>query len=224
MSSLSGILSLHDAFHTETMAFPSINPKQLELGAIEESSVKTYFRSYYQPILYGGMKLVLQAPSVEISSLTYHKYSAGDAVLMPISKWLRQQFNIIDDFVRDNVTIPDKLLAKWPYNNFSYKRIFEGDSIYLIMDKSCRITQDTDDGIIELSSAARPQLNEGYCSITIEFPHVYIGWHHNHHLYSTNFRITHVHFKPKSLCSDSGRANGVSDGPTSTLTTNDNAL
>ena len=96
MSSLSGILSLHDAFNTETTTFPSLNPHHLTLDIMKTRKKGTYT----QPILYDGIKLVLQTPAVSMSGLSYHKYPAGDAVHMTISPWLRQQFNIIDQFVR----------------------------------------------------------------------------------------------------------------------------
>ena len=88
MSSLSGILSLHDAFNTETLTFPSLNPQHLTLGDIEECDIKTYFPSYTQPILYDGIPLVLQTPAVLMPCLTYHHHSAGDAVFMTVSPWL----------------------------------------------------------------------------------------------------------------------------------------
>ena len=58
------------------------------------------------------MTLVLQTPAVELPCLTCHQYSAGDVILVSVSPWLRQQFNIIDDFVRDAVMIPQDLLFK----------------------------------------------------------------------------------------------------------------
>ena len=201
MSSLSGILSLDDAFNMDT--FPSLNPDKLELGIVKELNSKTYFPSYHQPILYDGIKLVLQTPAVEMPGLTYKHYAAGEAILVSVSQWLRQQCNIIDDFVRDNVVIPDALLAKWPYNSYAYKPICKDDLLYLIMSKSCSMTQDTKDGMIELSTASRPPLSEGLYSLTLAFDHVYMGWHRYNCLYSINFRITHIHFKPKTLNEDS---------------------
>ena len=197
MSLLSGILSLHDAFNTETLTFPSLNPQHLELGDIEELNSKSYFPSYTQPILYNGMPLVLQTPAIHMSGLTYHHYSAGDAVFMTASPWLRQQFDIIDDFVRDAATIPSALLTKWPYRGYSYKPICQDENLYLIMSPSCRITQETEEGVVDLSTTSRPSLSEGFYSLTLTFQHVYMGWHHSGRLYSVNFRVDRIHFKPK---------------------------
>ena len=194
MSSLSGILSVHDAFATEE-TFPSLNPHKLALGDVEERRIKSYFPSYYQPILYDGIKLVLQTPAVEISGLVYHHYSTGDAILIPVSSWLRQQFNIIDDFIRETVVIPPKLLLKRRKRPSYYKPICRDDPLYLIMSPSCCMTQDDD--MTDIPMKIRPALSEGLCSLTLTFEHVYIGLHHQGYLYSTNFRVTHIHFKPK---------------------------
>ena len=199
MSSLSGLLSLNDALNTESPSFPSLNPQKLELGPMEESHVRHSLPSYYQPILYDGNKLVLQTPAVHMSCLTYKHYSAGEAIYVPISPWLRQQFDIIDDYVRDHVTIPDDILAKWPYGNHRFKAIWESHHLNLIMNESCCITQDTKDGVIELSTTSRPTLGEGVYSLTLEFPHVYIGWHDNDVVYSVNYRVNHIHFRHKTL-------------------------
>ena len=199
MSSLSGLLSLNDTFNTESMSFASLNPQKVELGLTEESHVRHSLPSYYQPILYEGIKLVLQTPAVHMSCLTYKHYSAGEAIYVPISPWLRQQFDIIDDYVRDHVIIPDALLAKWPYGDHRFKAIWESHHLYLIINESCYITQDTKDGVIELPTTSQPTLGEGVYSLTLEFPHVYIGWHDNDAVYSVNYRVSHIHFRPKTL-------------------------
>ena len=196
MSSLSGVLSLHDAFATEE-TFPSLNPHKLALGGVEDR--RTRFPSYHQPLLYDGKKLVIQTPAVEISDLDYHQYSAGDAILIPVSPWLRQQFNIIDAFLRDAVTIPQNLRSKWPYvlnpdDHDYYKPICHLNPLYLIMSPTCCMTQEDD--TTEIPMKTRPVLREGLYSLTLEFSHVYMGWHHYGCLYSVNFRVTRIHYKP----------------------------
>ena len=196
MTSLSGILSLHDAFNTET--WPSLNPNQLTLGDVKDKDLTRYFQSYTQPILYGDIKLVLQTPAVPILGLVYHHYSAGAAVRMTVSPWLRQQFNMIDAFVKDAVTIPTPLLKKWGKHPYSYKPICQDKDLFMIMSPTCRLTQDTEDGVVELSMNSYPVLSEGWMSLTLDFEHVYIGWHRSSCLYSVNYRVTHIHFKPKN--------------------------
>ena len=197
MSSLSGILSLHDAFNTET--WKSLNPNQLTLGDVKDKDLTRYFQSYTQPILYGGIKLMLQTPAVPILGLAYHHYSAGAAVRMTVSPWLRQQFNIIDAFVKDAVTIPTALLEKWGNRPYSYKPLCQDKDLFMIMSPTCRLTQDTEDGVVELSMNSYPALSEGWMSLTLDFDQVYISWHRSSCLYSVNYRVTHIHFKPKSL-------------------------
>ena len=127
MSSLSGILSLHDAFNTETCTLPSLNPRQLTLGDIKDKDLSRYYQSYTQAILYGGIKLVLQTPAVPMLGLAYHHYSVGDAVRMTASAWLRQQFNIIDTFVKDE--FPTTLLKKWDDRDYSYKSLCQAKGV-----------------------------------------------------------------------------------------------
>ena len=190
------IILLHDAMNVNEGTMPSLVPQQLEFGKLETSNSKSYFPSYDQPILYGGLKLVIQTPAIKMDSLVYHRYPVGDAVLLPISKWLRQQFNIIDKFVQDSVVIPQDLLSKWPYHAYSYKPILEDDNMFLIMKESYVITQETENDIIDLSSDCYPTLGEGIYSFAIEFDKVHIGWHNRGRLYSINYRVTHIHYKP----------------------------
>ena len=105
---MSGILSLSEAMNADLKTFPSLNRQHLTLGAIEQKIGKRY----YQSILYGGQTLRLQTPAVHMASLTYDRYYSGVAVLISMSKWLRQQFDILDDFVRDTAVIPDALNSK----------------------------------------------------------------------------------------------------------------
>lgn len=194
MVSLSGIISLQEAMNADTIALPSLNRQQLQLGNIEES--ETCRKSYYQPILYDGQKLRIQTPAVHMASLTYNKYSSGVAVLISISTWLRQQFKILDEFVRDNVIVPETLKSDIVFGQRLYKSIQHGENIYLILDKSCTMTQESEDGIIDLTPQSQPSLGEGYYSFAIEFQHVYFGYHYYGYLYSINYRIKHIHFKP----------------------------
>ena len=199
MASLSGIISLQEAMNGDTLSIPSINRQQLELGPIVEYTPR--HKCHYQPISYGGQKLRIQTPAVKMTSLIYHTYSCGDAILISISKWLRQQFNILDEFVRTTFTIPKKLKCEFLNTDHLYKPIQDGENIYLIMDETCTMTQDTEDGIVEITPKSRPSFGEGHYSLAIEFSHVYIGYHYLGHLYSVNYRVKHVHFKPLSYCS-----------------------
>ena len=89
MSSFSGIITLYEDMNVNERTLPSLNPQQLEFGKVKTSNSNTYFPSYYQPISYGGIKLFIQTPAIEMASLVYRRYPVGDAVLFPISKWLR---------------------------------------------------------------------------------------------------------------------------------------
>lgn len=50
----------------------------------------------------------------------------------PIFMWLRQQFDIIDAFVRESVIIPQEHPSKWPYRNHCCKPIKEDDAFSVL--------------------------------------------------------------------------------------------
>ena len=171
-----------------------IDPHQLTLGDIEETRLKTFFPSYYQSLTYGGQPLQIQTPDIRMSSLIPDHYFSGEAIELPLSTWLRYQFHIIDDFERDLVKVPETLLKKSLTSKDRYKPLPTGEKIYLLLDKTCTLSQETEHGVVDLSSCS--SLGEGDYSLTLEFPHVYIGWHLFGYLYSVNVRVKHIHFKP----------------------------
>ena len=184
---MSGLLSLHEAMNANLQTFPSLNPQHLELGVIEQK----LGQRYYQSILYRGQTLRLQTPAVHLTSLTYDYYYSGVAILIPISNWVRQQFDILDDFVRDKAVVPDTLITN---TDHMYKPLQSGKEIYLLLDDACTITRETNDDIIDLITP--PLLEEGSYSFAIDFSHVYYGYHMHGYKYSLNYRIKHIHFKP----------------------------
>ena len=174
--------------NADLATIPSLNPQHLELGIKEQ---KLGMR-YHQPIRYHDQILRIQTPAVYMSSLSYNTYSCGVAVLINMSSWLRQQFNILDDFVRDSIALPYK-------SDHFYKPLQSGQHIYLILDEACVFTQETDKHKMEVYHQSRPRFGKGHYSFTIEFTHVYYGHHLFGYTCSLNYRIKHVHFKPEPL-------------------------
>ena len=164
----------------DLMTVPSLNRQHLELGTMEAKAGQRY----YQPIRYHGQTLRLQTPAVFMSSLIYDTYTSGQAVLVKTSPWLRQQLDILDDFVRETVVIPEALK---PETRQPYKPIQQGKSIYLILDEACTMT--TESGV---------PTGKGFYSFAIEFTHVYFGFHYHGYQCSVNYCIKHIHFKPEA--------------------------
>ena len=192
--------------NTDTMSTTSLNSKELQLGTMEQYIPKTPVSDnlprYHQTISYGGSKLAIQVPANELYALIYSSKSMyGDAVLVPLSNWLKHQFNIIDTFVEGNVRLPNELTLQWSANVAGYyKPIYSGQNIFISMSKYCRFTQDVNGTLIDLPSQPRPNFGRGSYTFTIEVPSVYIGPHKSGHLYTTNLRVTRIHFQ--SVASD----------------------
>ena len=183
---MSGILTLSEAMNADLATIPSLNPQHLELGVRQQN----FGLRYHQPIHYHGQTLRIQTPAVSMTGLEYNRYACGVAVLITISPWLRQQFDILDDFVRKNLSLA---------SHSFYKPLQCGQHIYLILDDTCAITQETDKHKMEVCHRSRPRFGKGHYSFAIEFTHVYHGQHLFGYTCSLNYRIKHVHFKPEPL-------------------------
>ena len=179
----------------------SIKPQDLQLGKLEQHQpkipVSDMLPRYKQTLTYKGCKVNIQVPACELHALIYSAKSMyGDAVLVPISKWLRQQIDIINKFMEENVRIPNELKQQWLVSMLSYyKPIYNGNNIYIPMSKYCRFTQDVNGNLIDLPSQPRPNFGRGRYQFTIEVPEVYMGPHKSGHLYTTNLRVTRIHFQ-----------------------------
>ena len=140
---------------------------------------------------------MIQVPATKLSTLIYGDSSLGESVLIPISSWMRQQLNILDCFLKDNVVIPQDLLSKWPFKADSfYKPIYNGRNMQIVLCKYCRFTQAVgDELVIDVPCKPRPNFGHGLYSFTVELPHVFIGPHKTGFLYSVNFRVVRIHYQ-----------------------------
>ena len=184
-----------------TLNIPSIKPQDLQLGQVEHYQPKTpvsdMLPRYKQSVSYKGCKVCIQVPASELHALIYSSKSMyGDAVLVPVSQWLRHQIDVINKFVEDNVRVPNDLTLNWAASVTSYyKPIYNGNNIFIPMSKYCRFTQDVNGNLIDLPSQPRPNFGRGRYQFTIEVPDVYMGPHKSGHLYTTNLRVTRIHFQ-----------------------------
>ena len=92
------------------------------------------------------------------------------------------------------VTIPQQLMLQWPHKLLNYyKPIYEGKNLAITLSKWCRFTQTVNGKTTSVPPLSH--LGPGRYSFVIDVPHVYIGPHKSGHLYSLNFRVSHVHFE-----------------------------
>lgn len=188
-----------EAMNTDTAS--SIDPQELSLGPREQYIPKTPVSDtlprYKQTVMYKGCKVCIQVPASQLFALIYSsKAMYGDAVLVPVTQWLREQFAILDTFLERNVRLPNELTLRWSASLPGYyKSIYNGNNIFIFMSKYCRFTQEVNGNLIDLPSQPRPNFGKGRYAFTIEVPDVYIGPHKSGHLYSPNLRVTHIHFQ-----------------------------
>ena len=179
---MNGLLTLDEAMNADDLSFPSLNPQRLELGIMKQKRV----HRFYQSLLYNGQTLCLQTPAVYMSSLKFGFIRSYTSIRITNSPWLSQQFNILNDFVRETAIVPDDLQP-----NF-YNPLPRGRELNLCLDKSCRIMQDTKDDIIELPPET--QLGSGKYTFVIKIKHVYFCY-----IYFLTYCISHIYFKADSL-------------------------
>ena len=202
MQALKGILSLQDAMTAQYKTVPSLNPALLQLGAVEKMAKPNEHTSprYQQSLLYGGASMTLQTPAVTLPELTYHQeWKNCDALLIPLTSWLRQQLTILNDFVRVNVQLP------WEFQDSNvpieslFKPAYDGKSIFIMMSYKCSTSVKVNGVLCQgAPTQRRPQFGYGRYSFSIDIPSVYIAHHKNGQAYSITMRITHIHFEAES--------------------------
>ena len=178
----------------------SIDPSKLKLGEEREVNISDQqaFIRYYQDITYDGTRMLIQTPAVKLSGLKYIQSKYNHGVVIPVGNWLRQQFNILDDFALGHVELPNDLVQAWPFKLATlYKHFYEGNYIAINIGKFCAFTQGLDDfSSAQLKSPPLPQFGCGSYSFTIEIPNIYVGPHKAGALFSFVTRIVRVHYQP----------------------------
>lgn len=202
MSSLPGLLSLQEAMSISVASptLASIDPSKLKMGErreVNKSSQEVFIR-YYQDITYDGTKIHLQTPAVKLTGLKYVQSKYHQAIVIPVGNWLRQQFNILDDFALSHMELPNDLVQAWPFKLATlYRHFYEGNYMSINLGKYCIFTQGLDDFTSEqIQSPPLPQFGCGSYSFTIEIPDIYVGPHKAGALFSYVSRIVRVHYQP----------------------------
>ena len=206
MSALSGIYSFQDVMSNNLQTKQSLNPNRLELGAVKQVPSATALPNhppcprYHQDVRYGGVKLFIQTSQIKRNYLRFDKSFLGVAVLIPIDSWLRQQLDIIDNFVRNHVDIPKDLLSVWPYQRQCfYKPFHDSQNMYIDLGLYCKFTQGTGTDYKILPENPLPEFGKGTYTFSIEVPKVYIGPHKDGSLVSMNIRVVHIHYEPETF-------------------------
>ena len=133
MEALKGILSLQEAMNPSATV-PSLNPALFSLAQMEKMDKPSSDGSprYQQGILYAGASVVVQTPAVHLQQLFYRsKFANFETVLVPIPPWLRQQLIMINETVRELVTLPPDFNGGDKQARDFYKPLYEGKNLQL---------------------------------------------------------------------------------------------
>ena len=88
---------------------------------------------FYHNLTNGGNELSIRTPWVELDRLTFTLSSHNVLVSVPIDNATRQELDIIESFVKDNVTIPTHLRHKLT----SYKALDRRDVMNIAISGDC---------------------------------------------------------------------------------------
>lgn len=190
---------------TMTETVPSLNSDEIQLkDATPGNKVipvlpdQPAYPRYNQRIEYNGSRLILQTPPMLMDGLECRPSCVGGySLLIPISLWTRQQFDIIEEYIRKTVKVPSDLLQMWPDKRLDYyKSLYRGNNMYINLGRFYKVTKAKTLSIVEsVPSQPLPDFGKGLYSFQIEIPQVYIGPHKDGHLFSINMRIVRMHFQ-----------------------------
>ncbi len=125
------------------------------------------------------------------------------ATIVPIDSWTRQQLNVLETFVMNNVKIPDDVLSMWKPGGkatIPYKPFWNGSTMTINMSKWCKLTinfQERGELVDSISL-----LKRGLYQFELEFPHIYFGNHKDNYLYSIACRIVKVNYQCPDISSN----------------------
>ena len=145
-----------------------------------------------QFICYENSKLQLLTPTFHSTGLKVVQNADDYSALIPIDNWLRQQFNVIESFVQQNV---DRSQS----GSSVYKPLWSGDMMYIRMSRWCNVFRRSGEPNRYDSIDMKTPLGKGTFSITIEVPYIYIGPHKNGENFSITLRVTQIVFNPEPI-------------------------
>ena len=178
----------------------ALEEEKLSLGPQVESTKvlnpTNDYRSYTQQILYDGRPLVIRTEPISSAMIKLDENKYGKFAIIPVSQWLRQQFNTIEQFLLTNVRIPDTLGERWRGRNEDdspYKKIWTGNTIYFPVSNWCKYyKQETD----YLSEIVPTDIGEGTLELCIKVANVFLAQLKDNKLAAVTMRIEDMLYKP----------------------------
>ena len=171
--------------------------KNLKLDEIQDVTkvLKPNNRCFKQPLKYNEKRLQLNTGPIPSSELKFSSNDYGKCVLLPVSQWLRQQLDTIEDFVIANIAIPPSLLP-WnarDENDTPYKKIWEGKTLYLALSNWSKFFRQDSGNLTEIQLG---EMGDGTYQMWINIEGVYFGPHKDNKLASITMRIQQILYEP----------------------------
>lgn len=154
---------------------------------------ETGYRTYRQYVLHNEHKLILQSPTFQQNGLIFRENKGQRAIIVPIDPWLRSQFNVLENFIKEKVTIPDEVLQV--VGEAKYKPLWDRERMCISVSQWCAYFRDNGDGAFE-QIPANSHFGDGTYNVSVEVPYVYIGPHKDGYSFSLTLRIVQVVYKP----------------------------
>ena len=120
------------------------------------------------------------------------QHGANHSALITIDTWMRQQLNVTEKFATQNVAN----LSVDPTKNMIYKRLWDGDRMYIGVAPWCQILRKKSESG-QYETVDINALGRGTYTVTIEVPYIFIGPHKNGEDFSLTLRIIQITFDPE---------------------------
>lgn len=175
----------------------SVESDNLKLQDVQEITkvLQQGNQRFKQPLTYDGKRLLLTTGAIPSSEIKLSANDYGKCALIPVSPWLRQQLDTIEDYVIGNIAIPPCLLP-WSardQNDSPYKKIWEGKSLYLPLSNWAKFLRQDADHLTDIQPG---ELGDGTYEMCISIEGVYFGYHKDNKLASITMRIQQILFNP----------------------------
>ena len=153
--------------------------------------------TYRQFITCNGQKLVIQTPDFEEDRLYSRSKNDLRSLNIPVSAWVREQLNLLEKFVEENVTIPEDV--KKALGEPKYKELWDRERMYIGASNWCKYYRCEGNSFDAKPVSPDSWFGHGTYKFYIEVPYVYIGPHKNGSSFSLTLRIVEVIHKPSPL-------------------------
>ena len=152
-------------------------------GAIKCDVLSDGVTRYYQCLLNNEKKAKVHTSPMKLNHLSYLSSPKGVSICVPIQPNVRHEMDIIETFVKENVSIPPELSQQ--QQQCQYKSLYRGNSMKILIDPFSTVLYQPPDEFLEIISTRHlPQLGNAMYSFDIKMDKIYIGPHKDGSMYS----------------------------------------